>query len=229
MGCIDCHGSRDVHAGTEGDPTSGNIMSRMDQTVKITCESCHGGIDGYAETKPCLTYDGRRPPAPRTEPTTPCATSPRTRTGNYWLTSRVDGQRHYLPQTKDTVYNNNKRNPINQQPHLQRQGLLRHGPPGRHAGPTARARSRPTRTSSARASATPTGWTACPATLVDEQLHGLPPSDAVRRQPGQLLLQQHHGRAHPAEAGQRRLHVHHAGAMYLGVNSRVRSPSSRPA
>jgi hypothetical protein len=31
LGCIDCHGSRDVHGGTEGDPTSGKIMSRMDQ------------------------------------------------------------------------------------------------------------------------------------------------------------------------------------------------------
>lgn len=114
LGCIDCHGSRDVHAGTEGDPTSGNIVSRMDQTVKITCENCHGGIDGYADTKPCLSYDGRQASCAKDSANNAMPHVTKDPQGNYWLTSRVDGQRHYLPQTKDTVYNTNKRNPINQ-------------------------------------------------------------------------------------------------------------------
>ena len=111
LGCIDCHGSRDLHNGTEGDPTSGRIQSREDQSVAIQCESCHGDENGYAPTVTCETYEGA---------TATCAND---RLGNairhltydaalgeYWLTSRVDGSRHYVPQTLDVIKDNNKVN-----------------------------------------------------------------------------------------------------------------------
>jgi nitrate/TMAO reductase-like tetraheme cytochrome c subunit len=56
MGCIDCHGSRDMHGGTKNDVTSGKIMSRQDQATSVTCESCHGDIDFYVLTVPCEDY-----------------------------------------------------------------------------------------------------------------------------------------------------------------------------
>lgn len=114
LGCIDCHGSRDVHGGTEGDPTSGAILSRMDQSVKVRCENCHGSIDAYAETKACTTYEGRAATCVKDSADNAMPHVTKDPQGNYWLTSRLDGQRHYLPQTRDTVNNNNKRNPINQ-------------------------------------------------------------------------------------------------------------------
>ena len=42
MGCIDCHGSFDLHGGDVENP-HGRISSRMEQAVAISCESCHGG------------------------------------------------------------------------------------------------------------------------------------------------------------------------------------------
>src|SRR5690606_8902483 len=42
LGCIDCHGSFDLHGGDVSDTT---IQSRMEHGVAIRCESCHGDID----------------------------------------------------------------------------------------------------------------------------------------------------------------------------------------
>ena len=116
MGCIDCHGSRDLHGGTEGDPSGGRIRSRNDQYSMISCESCHGTLSGYAETVDCFTYDNRQ---------ARCAVD---KAGNalrhvtvgpndeYTLVSRLDGNRLYVPQTRDVVVQNqNKRHPITQQ------------------------------------------------------------------------------------------------------------------
>ncbi len=111
MACIDCHGSRDLHNGAEGDATSGRIQSREDQAVKVECESCHGDENGYAYTAPCEDYLGN---------TVTCATdrlgnplrnvSYDASTGQYWLISRLDGSRHYVPQTYDVIVDNNKVN-----------------------------------------------------------------------------------------------------------------------
>ncbi|MFN3196992.1 MAG: hypothetical protein ACE366_01070 [Bradymonadia bacterium] len=116
MGCIDCHGSRDLHGGTEGDPSSGKIPSRQNQTVAITCESCHGWTDRYAETADCFTYDGRQAQCATDNEGNPMRHVTRDDQDNYWLISRVDQTRHYVPQTRDVVVQNqNKRHPINQQ------------------------------------------------------------------------------------------------------------------
>ena len=115
MGCIDCHGSRDMHGGTEGDATSGRIQSRQDQQVVIRCESCHGGVSEYAPTAECTTYAGS--PAQCVVDSEGNALRHLTldAAGNYFLLSRVSGQRHYVPQTRDVVINSNKQNPLNGQ------------------------------------------------------------------------------------------------------------------
>lgn len=110
LGCIDCHGSRDLHGGAPGDASSGKIISRHEQSVAITCVNCHGSPDAYAITKPCYNYDNQ---------SANCAVD---RMGNalrhvnkignqYWLTSRVDGQTHFIPQTLDTIVNTQATNP----------------------------------------------------------------------------------------------------------------------
>lgn len=112
LGCIDCHGSRDVHNGTSGDPNSGMIWSREGQVVSIACENCHGTVSDYAPTTNCETYDGQ---------TATCPTDTRGNAlrnvevdvnGDYWLTSRVDGARHYVPQILDTIAQTGRVHPI---------------------------------------------------------------------------------------------------------------------
>ena len=54
MGCIDCHGSYDLHG---GDTSDDGIPSRMEHGVAIRCEDCHGDIDAYAPTVAGTLYD----------------------------------------------------------------------------------------------------------------------------------------------------------------------------
>lgn len=115
MGCIDCHGSRDLHGGTKGDPSSGKILSREDQAVFIQCESCHGTVTNYAPYAQCVTYTGQTADCAMDTKQNALRHVTRDPNGDYWLVSRLDGQRHYIPQTKDTVVQNNKRHPLTQQ------------------------------------------------------------------------------------------------------------------
>ncbi|MEO0600156.1 MAG: hypothetical protein AAF211_01900 [Myxococcota bacterium] len=111
MGCIDCHGSRDVHNGTEGDATSGKLVSQQDAAVGITCVSCHGN-ETYAATAPCTTYDGQPADCAVDRFGNPLRHVTRDGQGDFWLRSRVDGAVHYLPQTRDTIKLNQKDHPI---------------------------------------------------------------------------------------------------------------------
>ena len=116
MGCIDCHGSRDLHGGTSGDPTSGQILSRQDQVVQIRCENCHGTISTYASTTSCLTYDDVEAECAMDAQGNPLRHVTRDpQNGNMILKSRLDGRPHFVSQTRDTVINNNKSNPLNGQ------------------------------------------------------------------------------------------------------------------
>ena len=111
MGCIDCHGSRDLHGGTKGDVTSGKIMSRQDQATAIACESCHGDIEGYAETAPCKDYQGQDQTCAVDRFGNVLKHVIKDPQDNFWLTSRVYGTLHYVPQTRDLTYNTNKSHP----------------------------------------------------------------------------------------------------------------------
>ena len=115
LGCIDCHGSRDLHNGTRGDPTSGGIISRMDQAVQIECQSCHGGVDSYAATGPCETYAGESAECGMDRAGNPLRHVTRDGEGSFWLVSRLDGARHFVPQTRDVVVDSGRRNPISGQ------------------------------------------------------------------------------------------------------------------
>ena len=116
LGCIDCHGSRDLHGGANNDPSGGQIRSRQEQVVAIQCENCHGSVEQYAYTQPCLTYQDIEAECAQDSKGNPLRHVTReATTGNYFLISRVDGQRHFIPQTRDTVVQNNKTNPFTRQ------------------------------------------------------------------------------------------------------------------
>ncbi|MCA9525157.1 MAG: hypothetical protein KC549_02525 [Myxococcales bacterium] len=112
MGCIDCHGSRDLHGGTADDPTSGKIQSRQDQATAIRCENCHGTVENYAQTKDCVTYQGQPARCAVDRLGNPLRHVTMDPAGNVWLVSRLSTQRLYVPQTRDTVVNNNKTHPL---------------------------------------------------------------------------------------------------------------------
>ena len=124
LGCIDCHGSRDTHNGTKwSDPVSGTtivdapgIFSKMDQTVGVKCETCHGDAEYLADTVPCENYDGVTMDCVVDRFGNPMRNVAREAavdgSYNYWLTSRLDQVRHFIPQTHDTVVDTGKRHPV---------------------------------------------------------------------------------------------------------------------
>ena len=114
LGCIDCHGSYDLHGG-DVTLSGSELMSRMEQAVAITCESCHGDADSYAPRTTGTRYDGTS--------ATMAADSKGNALrnvieegGDLFLYSRVTGQRHYVSQTRDVVVDSGKLNPITNQP-----------------------------------------------------------------------------------------------------------------
>jgi hypothetical protein len=110
MGCIDCHGSYDLHGGdaVAGDTT---ILSRMEQAVAISCQSCHGGIEAYAATVTGTAHDGTTQEIAVDTKGNELPHVVKEADG-YYLYSRLTGSRHYLPQTKDTVDDNGAVNPL---------------------------------------------------------------------------------------------------------------------
>jgi hypothetical protein len=108
LGCIDCHGSYDIH----GDLANPRIVSRMEQAVAIRCEDCHGTASTYAATVTGTDYAGQTRELLRDSKGTPLKHVVREANGDYWLTSRVTGNRHYVPQTRDAVVDTGKRHPV---------------------------------------------------------------------------------------------------------------------
>jgi hypothetical protein len=124
LGCIDCHGSRDMHNGTKFettpgnwtvDPTSGALQSSMDQVVGVQCESCHGDLVGYAPTTDCVDYDGLQQTCVADRFGNPLRNVTVNGLGQVWLKSRLDGLMHYIPQTKDTIVDSGIAHPLNGQ------------------------------------------------------------------------------------------------------------------
>ena len=115
LGCIDCHGSHDMHGGDVDDPNR-PLLSRMEQNVSIRCESCHGTIETYAQTTPGTTYDGVAATLGVDAKGNPMRHVTRDASGRYFLRSRLDGAVHYIPQTRDTVADNGAVHPQTSQP-----------------------------------------------------------------------------------------------------------------
>jgi hypothetical protein len=79
MDCIDCHTSQDLH----GD---GNIYSKKEQAVEITCPDCHGTPERHSEL---VSSEGNE------------LTNVRSEDGRFILTSKFDGKDHVITQLKD--------------------------------------------------------------------------------------------------------------------------------
>ncbi len=115
MGCIDCHGSVDMHGKAVKGDLGNKIPSRQEQAVTIRCESCHGAANAYAQTVEGTDFNGV---------TAQLAVDAEGNVinhvikegNNYFLYSRLDGVRHYIPQTLDTIVDNGKLHPFDGQP-----------------------------------------------------------------------------------------------------------------
>ncbi|MCP3915596.1 MAG: hypothetical protein GY711_08585 [bacterium] len=112
LGCIDCHGSYDLHGGDVNDPASSKIHSRMEQSVAIECESCHGGVDAYAPTVTGTGPDGEPVEYAVDGAGNPLKHVTKGSDGHFHLTSRLTGNRHFVVQTRDTVVDSGKTNPF---------------------------------------------------------------------------------------------------------------------
>ncbi len=112
MGCIDCHGSFDLHGGDVNNPGGGRLVSRMEQATAISCVSCHGDAQNYAATTSATTYGGVAADVGVDERGNPLRHVTREADGNYFLTSRLTGSRHYLVQTRDVVVDSGRTNPL---------------------------------------------------------------------------------------------------------------------
>lgn len=115
MGCIDCHGSHDLHGGDVNDQNR-PLLSRMEQNVSIRCESCHGTIESYAQTTSGTTYDGVAATLGMDAVGNPMRHVTRDANNRYFLKSRLKGAVHFIPQTRDTVADNGVRHPVTNQP-----------------------------------------------------------------------------------------------------------------
>ena len=115
LGCIDCHGSNDMHGGNVNDPNR-PLLSRMEQNVSIRCENCHGTIEAHAATQAGTTYEGAPAQVAVDGKGNPLRHVTRDANGRYFLRSRLTGAVHYVPQTRDTVSNNGAVNPTSNQP-----------------------------------------------------------------------------------------------------------------
>ncbi len=115
MGCIDCHGGNELHGGNVAAGDNPQVLSRMEQSLSIECESCHGGIDAYAPTTTAVAYDGvlREVAMDAAGNAIPHVV----KEGNdFFLYSRLTGNRHYVSQTADTIFDNGKIDPFTSQP-----------------------------------------------------------------------------------------------------------------
>lgn len=115
LGCIDCHGGWDMHGGDPLNP-SGFIASRMEQQTAITCESCHGTIDAYATVSPGSTYDGTAADVASDRKGNALRHVWRGTDGLYYLKSRLTGNLHVVPQTKDAVVDSGRVHPFTSEP-----------------------------------------------------------------------------------------------------------------
>lgn len=112
LGCIDCHGSHDLH--TSGSQV-GYLFSRQDQVTQIRCESCHGTIDSKAARQACTDWNNQ-PAECAVDAAGNVLDNVTYSGGQFWLRSRLSGQTFMVPQTKSTVDPNDTTiNPVTQQ------------------------------------------------------------------------------------------------------------------
>ena len=116
LGCIDCHGSYDLHGGDVDDPAGEHLASRMEHGVAIRCESCHGTTAATAQTVMGTAHDGqlRELAVDAKGKTLPHVV--READGHFYLYSKLTGAQHFVPQTHDVVVDNSVTDPVTAQP-----------------------------------------------------------------------------------------------------------------
>lgn len=112
MGCIDCHGSYDLHGGDVSAPNSNGVKSRMEQAVAIRCESCHGSPSSYATTVAGTDENGNPAQFAVDSEGNVLDHVKVDNDGNYILTSRLTGLEHFIMQTRDTIVDTGATNPL---------------------------------------------------------------------------------------------------------------------
>jgi hypothetical protein len=110
MGCVDCHGSVDLHGNVQA-PNGGDIVSRMGHAITIRCEDCHGTATAYANTVTGENYARQTATLGVDSEGNPLRHVERDSAGDFWLTSKLDGRRHYIRQVRDVIVNSGKTHP----------------------------------------------------------------------------------------------------------------------
>ena len=103
MGCIDCHGSHDLHGGDVGDAADDAILSRMEQAVAIRCESCHGDAESRATIVAGTNSVGESIQHAIDAEGNALRHVVEEGDGHVYLYSKLDGAKLFVPQTRDTV------------------------------------------------------------------------------------------------------------------------------
>lgn len=111
LGCIDCHGSADLHGDVAG-ARKGQIVSRMEQAVAIRCENCHGTPTAYAASQVGTAHDGVQRDLAVDGRGTVLKHVVKEGEGTFFLTGKLDGKRHYIRQVKDVIVDSGKLHPI---------------------------------------------------------------------------------------------------------------------
>ena len=112
LGCIDCHGSHDLHGGDVNAPAENAMLSRMEQAVAIRCESCHGSADSRATIVAGTNKGGEAIQHAVDAEGHALKHVVREDDGHIYLYSKLDGQKHFVPQTLDTIVDSGVLDPI---------------------------------------------------------------------------------------------------------------------
>jgi hypothetical protein len=115
MGCVDCHGSVDLH-GNVAAANNGDIVSRMGHAITIRCEDCHGTAAAYAGTTTGSNYQDQTVTLGVDSEGNAMRHVERDGNGDFWLTSKLDGRRHYIRQVRDVIVDSGKLHPQTGEP-----------------------------------------------------------------------------------------------------------------
>ncbi|MEQ1565873.1 MAG: hypothetical protein ABMA64_09570 [Myxococcota bacterium] len=109
MGCVDCHAGAELHG-------SGQLGSRASQATAIACESCHGYAESVVSGVACVDFGGVAATCATDRRGDPLRNVSIDAAGVVWLTSKLDGERHFVPQTHQLVVDTGALHPVTGQP-----------------------------------------------------------------------------------------------------------------
>jgi hypothetical protein len=200
MGCIDCHGTADLHGGATVGPTSASGPTRTKFVGTCSARAATADIDDLRRPPSrAWSTKGGAPSAPPTATGRPLRHVTRDANGHFWLRSKLSGQYAVCAaHPRRGARRPLAREPAHRRAAVQPARVLRDGPDRRRRqqrrGPA------PTEPEPLRSGLRPPGLGRLrhlPRGLV-EHLRRVPPGAGLQRRPGQLLLLEHHRRTHRA-------------------------------